>query len=256
MASLRETQRAFAAALRTGENEVGPETLDVRPAANLDVYRNNAEWQFRNSLSLSFPVVRRRVGDDFFRQLAFHYRARFPSRSGDLHWVGRDFADFLAMHLAGGDYAWLADLAQLEWAREKVSITEVRPSQGVEVLGGFAPEHLGELVFDLQPLFLGESGFPVVSVWLANQIDNASPVDQSTGHERYMVRMRDETIDVAPLNAPLFSFLCALKDGKPMGEAMSAAGLDESGLLSALQFLFSENLVVGVGRLTSDTAAK
>ena len=100
--SLRELQHSFAAALNDASCN-----CPVLPRANLAVYRNNAEWQFRNALSLSFPVLRQRVGDDYFRQLAHHYRREFPSRSGDLHWVGREFPGFLAGHLAGGDYAWL-----------------------------------------------------------------------------------------------------------------------------------------------------
>jgi len=256
MASLRDTQRAFAMALRQDPAGAAHEALAVRPAANVAVYRNNADWQFRNSLALSFPVLRRRVGDDYFRQLAFHYRQRFPSRSGDLHWVGRDFADFLALHLAGGDYAWLADLARLEWAREQAGIAHELPALGVEALAKFPPEDLGSLVFDLQPsLRLGASAYPVLSVWLANQTENASPVGQSAGAEQYLVRIRSNVIEVARMQAALYAFLDALKNQMPMADAMSAADLDESALLSALQYLFGEGLVVGVGRPSAGHAA-
>jgi Flp pilus assembly protein TadB len=60
--------------------------------------------------------------------------------------------------------------------------------------------------------------------------------------------MRDDNVGTAALPAALFAFLRELKAGVSLGEAMSAAGLDESGLLSALQFVFSEGLVVAVGR--------
>ena len=111
MASLRETQRAFAAALRDPAV-----TCAVLPPANLGVYRNSGSITFREALGLTFPVLRRRVGDDYFRQLSVHYRERFPSRSGDLHWAGRDFAVFLDDYLAGSEYQWLADLARIESA--------------------------------------------------------------------------------------------------------------------------------------------
>lgn len=255
MASLREIQRGFAAALRPREISPAPQLPGVRPSCNLDIYRNNSDWQFRNSLALSFPVVRRRVGDEYFRELAFHYRARFPSRSGDLHWVGRDFAGFLATHLAGGDYAWLEDLARLEWAREQAAVTEVRPSLNVDVLATFAADQLGDLVFELQPsLFLGESRFPVVSVWRANQSESAPPVDQSVGPEDYLVRSRDDGVEVVRLERPLFEYLSALRARSPMAEAMSLAGLDEAGLLSALRFAFGEGLVTGVDRPAPQSA--
>jgi hypothetical protein len=49
------------------------------------------------------------------------------------------------------------------------------------------------------------------------------------------------------MQAALYAFLDALKNHMPMADAMSAADLDESALLSALQYLFGEGLVVGVG---------
>jgi hypothetical protein len=242
MASLRELQYSFAAALRDPTA-----SCPVSPAANLDVYRNNGESHFRGVLETSFPVLRRRVGDDYFRQLAHHYRQAHPSRSGDLLWIGREFADFLAGHLRGSEYEWLADLARLEWLRELSLIAEARPALGPEVLARYPAEELERLVFTLQPsLHLLASPFPVFSIWQANQRENAPPVDQSRCGEQGMILGRDDGTYVQALPAPHFSYLLALAEGKPLGEAVSVAGLDEAGLLQALQLLFAESLVCAV----------
>jgi hypothetical protein len=242
MASLRELQYSFAAALRDPAA-----SCPVSPAANLDVYRNNGESQFRGVLETSFPVLRRRVGDDYFRQLAHHYRQAHPSRSGDLLWIGREFAGFLVDHLRGSEYEWLADLARLEWLRELSLIAEARPPLGPEILARYPAEELERLVFMLQPsLHLLASPFPVFSIWQANQRENAPPVDQSVGYEQGMVLCRDNATDVRALPASLFAYLLALAEGRSLGEAVSVAGLDEAGLLYALQFLFVESLVCGV----------
>jgi len=242
VASLREMQSAFAAALRDPAVACA-----VLPAENLSIYRNNAAVSFRVALEGSYPVVRRRVGDDYFRQLTWQYRERFPSRSGDLHWIGQDFPAFLFEHLQGSEYAWLADLARLEWARSQAAIAKVEPPMLADVLGRFAPGQLEHLVFGLQPsLQLIASDFPIFSVWLANQADNASPVDQSVGPECGMVRARSDLLEVRPLEPRLFSYLCALEAGAPLGEAVNTAGLDQSALVSALGFVFSEGLVSSV----------
>lgn len=242
MASLLELQQSFAGALRDADVACA-----VRPAKNLDVYRHNSTHQFRNALAISFPVLLRRVGDDYFRQLAFHYRQRFPSRSGDLHWVGRDFAGFLSQHLHGGEYAWLADLARLEWAREQASVSDPLPALSVEALAKFAPEQLERLIFRLQPsLSLQHSEFPVFSIWEANQVDSAPPVNQSAGSEYFMILSRGEYVEVIALGQPLFSYLSALAGGRPLGEAAEVAGLDERALLQALQFMFGNSLVCEV----------
>lgn len=242
MASLRDLQRSFAAALRDPAAD-----CPVRPAARLGIYRANGSANFRGALEASFPVVRRRVGEDYFAQLAHHYRERFPSRSGDLHWVGRDFADFLAAHLAGGDYAWLADLARLEWARQSAAVIACSTPVGAEVLAAFVPEQLEHVRFSFQPsLQLVESPYPVVSVWMANQAENASSVDQSAGSECAMVLARPDGVEVARLAPDLFSYLSALAGDATLGEALGAAGLDGPRLTQVLAHLFGAGLVTGV----------
>jgi len=242
VASLRELQASFAAALRDESAACA-----VLPRANLSIYRNNSAINFRSALESSFPVLRGRVGDDYFRQLAAQYGQRNPSRSGDLHWVGRDFAAFLAGHLQGTEYAWLADLARLEWSREQASVAVARSSIGAEVLARFAPEQLEHLVFSLQPsLRLHASDFPIFSIWSANQVDNAPPVDQSLPGECGLVRTRADSVECRRLDPYLFSYLSALAAGAPLGEAVSAAGLDQDTLVHALGFVFSEALVCEV----------
>jgi Putative DNA-binding domain len=242
MASLRELQRSFAASLR----DPGV-TCAVEQPANLAVYRNNSSITFRAALELTFPVVRRRVGDDYFRQLCAQYRERFPSRSGDLHWAGRDFAAFLDTHLAGSDYAWLAGLARLEWSRAECLVASESPAVGIEALGMFSSAALEHLVFGLQPtLRLHAFAFPVFTVWLSNQVDNAPPVNQSVGNQQGMVRCRYEAAEVRMLDAPLFSFLSALNRGATLGEAMQEASLDEAALREALLYIFSAGLVISL----------
>ena len=242
MASLRELQRSFAAALR----DPGV-ACAVVPPAHLAVYRNNSAATFRAALELTFPVVRRRVGEDYFRQLGVFYRERFPSRSGDLHWVGRDFAAFLENHLAGSDYAWLAELARLEWSHAECLVAGESPALALEALAQVPSAALERVLFGLQPaLKLHASPFPVFTVWHLNQTENAPPVDQSLGYEQGMVRSRDESAEVRKLDAPLYSFITALTSGATLGDAMTAAALDEAALRASLQFVFSEGLVTSL----------
>jgi hypothetical protein len=243
VASLRDLQASFAAALRDPATACA-----VQPIENLSIYRNNAAIAFRTALECSFPVLRKRVGDDYFRQLATQYREKYPSRSGDLHWVGRDFAEYLADHLHGSEYAWLADLARLEWSREQASVAAVQAAIGADVLARFAADDLERLVFTLQPsLRLQASDFPIFTIWVANQTENAPPVDQCMVNECGLVRARLNGPEIRKLEPDVFSYLSALAAGAPLGEAIAAAGLDQDGVLKALSFVFHEGLVCGVG---------
>jgi hypothetical protein len=239
VASLRELQQSFAASLRDPAAHCA-----VMPPGNLDIYRNNASITFRVALERTFPVVLRRVGEDYFRQLAFHYRARFPSRNGDLHWIGRDFPTFLAEHLESGDYAWLADLARLEWARAESGVAMELPSVEAARLADIVPEILGNLVFTLQPsLRLVSSAFPVFSVWHANQGAAGPPVDQSLGAERGFMRNRGESIEVSIAPPDLFSYLSATHSGATLAEAAAVAKVDSARLTEILALVFTSGLV-------------
>lgn len=251
MASLRELQESFAAALRAGADaetiDAAVRTCVLTPAANLSIYRHNTGHAFHSALALGFPVLQRRVGADYFRQLAHRYRERSPSRSGDLHWAGSGFAEFLAEYLHEGDYAWLADLARLEWACEAASVSAECAAIGVEELAKHAPEALEHLVFSLQPsLGLVHSSFPVFSVWFANREENAPPVDQSIGSECGMVRIRLDRVEVTRLAPDLFRFLSALARGATLGTAMTDAGADGRRLTEMLAFVFSSSLVSSI----------
>ena len=225
----------------------------MTPARNLSVYRNNTVLNFRAALEASFPVVRRRVGEDYFRQLAHFYQERYPSRSGDLHWVGRDFAEFLDDHLRESEYAWLADLARLEWSREEASIVDAAPAIAPEALAKVPPDELANIVFKLQPsLSLHTYSFPIFSVCLANQVEDAPPVDQSVGPEAGMVRARNGSVEVRLLPPALFSYMSALAAGSSLGEAMTLAELDEPALVGAMGFLFSEGLVTSISVRSED----
>jgi len=242
MASLRDLQQSFAAALRDPDAACA-----VSPPANLAIYRNNARAAFSSALELTFPVVRRRVGDDYFRQLAMHYRDRSPSRSGDLHWAGRDFPTFLDEHLGDGDYAWLADLARIEWSRAECAVAVALPSLAATALARFAAQDFEHLVFGLQPaLKLHSSSYPVVTIWLTNQGENAPPVDQSLGPESGMVLPRADGVEVRHIDERTFAFLAALQSGIPLGGAMARADLGVEALTGALEFIFGAGLVVSL----------
>ncbi len=243
MASLPELQRSFATALRDASTACA-----VEPSRNLQIYRNNSAHVFRSALEQSFPVLRKRVGDDYLRQLAHHYRERNPSHSGDLFWVGREFAAFLEQHLHGGDYAWLADLARLEWCCQEALVSVTRPAEAPACLAAFRPEELEQLAFSLQPsLRLFHSPYPVFSVWLANQGDSETPVDQSKGEERGLVHLHDERLKVCPVEIHLYEFVSHLAAGANLGDSITAARLEADQLTAALGFLFTAGLVTGVG---------
>jgi hypothetical protein len=253
MPALRDLQRAFAERLRgAGAPSSGDAWLRAAGGASVDdrtgVYRNNTRLFFRNALALTYPVLQRRVGDDFFRRLAHEYHARHPSRSGDLHWVGAEFPAWLETRLAGSAYAWLADLARLEWACEESMAAAQQPAAGLEALAAVPAEVLDQASVRLQPsVRLLVSPYPVASVWQANQRDgDGAPVDLAQGPEHCVSACDGDRVVVYRLPPIQHALLVELHAGQTFGAAIEAARATPEELSQVLGWAFAENLVVAV----------
>lgn len=250
MASLPEIQARFAAALRGEPGLAEADVVDdgLEAAARINVYRHNARAMFEGALERTYPVLRRRVGEDYFRQLAHGYRARFPSRSGDLHWVGEHFASYLAESEAGSGYGWLAELAELEWACECALVAARQEPVEPQVLAGLAPDEIARARLRLQPsLRCVASSFPILDVWRANQPEaDGHAVDLTRGRQYVLVSCGVDGLELAEVPATALEFTRRLQAGTPLGEAVDESGLDLAELPVVLALLFSSGLVTGV----------
>jgi hypothetical protein len=216
--------------------------------AGVEVYRNNA-WQFYlSALARTYPVTQRRVGADFFRQLAHDYRARHPSRHGDLHWIGEAFPAWLAGRLAGTGYEWLVDLARLEWACEESALAAFAEPVSVDSFRHFDTDAMAGLTLVLQPsLRLVASSFPIWSVWRHNQVEsNALHIDLAAGAEHCVVACIADRVAVYRLDHADHRLLRHLCDGLSLESAVAAAAVDAGTLARLLGWAFGEGLVVQV----------
>lgn len=251
---LCETQRELARSLRAGATSDGAAApLFIAPPPvgvhdRLAVYRNNTRQFFRTALELTYPVLVRRVGTEYFRHLAHEYRECHPSRSGDLHWVGQAFPAWLEQRLRATDYAWLADLARLEWACEEAHAAGAEPAATLESLGRVPAESLDGARVQLQPsLRLVESPWPVWSVWQANQGEHAgAPVDLQAGPEHCACACTDDRVAVYRLDAEHYAALARLAGGAPLAEAAATAASGPDALARVLGWAFGAGLVVAV----------
>jgi len=254
-ANLAELQARFAAALRAPDHDgatadpaliAGIVDDGLAPADRVNLYRNNASAMFVGALERSYPVIVRRVGDGYFHRLAADYRAAHPSRSGDLHWIGESFAAWLAVRLAGTEYAWLADLARLEWACEEVLVAADSPAISIEALGGVAQDVLPEMRLRLQPaLRCVSSAYPVWSVWRANQPDQpGDAIAADRGAEHVIVTRADDRPILHLRPEAEVRFVAALSAGAGLQDALESSSLPVESLPQALAWLFQNGLVV------------
>ena len=227
MLSLRELQQQLAARLFESTDE--PVTQWIRadgidPSARLAIYRNNLQAGFINTLALEFPVIRRLVGEDYFRHLSLAFLARHPSRCGDLHHVGGPFPNFVSEQCAATEFAYLADVARLEWACQECLIAEDSEPLDPQTLRGIPADAYGELRFTLRPACrLLHSVFPVMRIWEVNQPEAAAEeiVDLRSGPD-HLVVMRSSRLDVCRVPAGDFCLLGKFAEGHNLDSAIEA----------------------------------
>jgi hypothetical protein len=230
MLMLRDLQRAFiqgalsdsaAAFLRAEIIEDG-----IAPERRLAIYRNNAVEGFLKTLQATFPTIVRLSGEEWFRQVGRSYMHRYPSRCGNIHHIGQQFASFLEAELGGSHYEYFADVARLEWAYQEVLVAADHPSFDLNALALVPPTDYGALTFSSHPAMrLVHSRFPVLAIWRANRPDGVSgaPIALDQGSSSVLVIRRADHVELRELPPAEFALLAALVRGESLEQAAECA---------------------------------
>jgi hypothetical protein len=228
MPRLLELQKIMSNSLLGGDLAMAEHLIapgDFGPLTGLETYRNNVLAGFANALALEFPVIERLVGVQYFRQLAQRFQRRYPSRSGNLQAIGAQFADFLQSEYAGSGYAYLADVAQLEWACETVShvATDTRANLAQFESCDVTDFSTLRLRRRRDSLLLA-SIYPIVTIWSSNLPGQSivDDIDLSSGGE-FAAVIHNRQVEVVTLTAGSFALLQSLESHMTLAEALDAA---------------------------------
>ncbi|MDX1576632.1 MAG: DNA-binding domain-containing protein [Kiloniellales bacterium] len=166
---LESFQAGFAAALLARDPAARPAGLTPEAAARFRVYRNSVHYGLSQQLAEAYPVVRRLVGEDFFRATAREYLAGHPPRGRSLALFGEAFPGFLAEFPPADSVPYLADVARLERARlEALHAADTAPLAPADV-NRLGPA-LAEAAFEPHPAArVVVSDHPIVDLWQANR---------------------------------------------------------------------------------------
>ena len=234
MPSLLDLQRAFGAALLYGDSaQIEPFVLanGLPPSARVQVYRNNTRETFLSVLRATFPVLERLVGENYFRQMAFDYRERFPSPSGNVHHVGEQLPTYLARRYDGSEYSYFPDVARLEWAYQEVMVAAGHPPLDLQRLQQVAPDDYARLIFKLHPAVrLVASRFPVWSIWTTHQSasDAQEQIDLRQGGQQVLLLRTHDGVELRNIDLADFAFLSAIDSSQTLTQAIEAATATDS----------------------------
>jgi len=257
MTPLRDLQRDMGAAL-LGRNDgrvARASVLDdgVGAEARLRIYRHHVATTLTAALHASFPVVCRLVDERFFAYAADEYIRHEPPAGPCLVEYGETFPAFLERFPACAALPYLADVARLEWAMNRVMHAPDEVSLPASALRGIGPDAAGDLVFAFAAsVSILSSAWPVDAIWRANQpgAPAEATVDLQTGGVALEVRRVDDDVVLRALTPGVHAFRRALASGSTLAIAAerALAVTEDFDLAGALAALFEDRALVAFTR--------
>ncbi len=240
-------QTTFADALLDADHPVPEGLSDAfghKAGKRFDIYRNNVAVSLTQALETGFPVIRKLVGDEFFKAMAGVFLRAHPPEDPRLQLYGRRFPGFLAGFKPVRHLPYLADVAKLELGlRQSYHAADVVRLS----VTGLTPEAVLVLKPILAPASLViRSRFPIYDIWRVNtKADAPKP-----GTDPQDVLITRPEFDPGPHLLPLGGVDMArhLKGRMTLSEAMAPAlALNPKADISALLSVF-----ISTGALTLD----
>lgn len=249
--TLTETQ-ALLHRLVTGDGSMEPQAIEDcfagtagLPAADrVAIYRGMYASRLLEALRETFPNVARLLGEKRFAALGEAYVVEFPSNHHDVGRVGRRLPEFLRAHPDPGRPD-LADLAELEWARNEVFFALDSGTVGAEALAEAGATGRLCLVPSLRVL---TTGYDAAAAW--KRIESGEPVDPpAPGPTSIAVWRRGHDVFHCTLSGEEGSGLETAREGGTLEAVCSsfAEGPDPAAAAhAAIASWFAEGWIAGV----------
>lgn len=247
--SLLKLQSEFALWMMGVQESALAETVagnGLEPEARLKIYRNIVFNNLTAALRTAYPAVLKLVGEEFFDGAVARYVRAYPSVSGNLQDFGARFAECLNSMPETAAFPYLADVARLEWARQRAYLAAdaapLEPSALAEVAG----DKQGNLRLTLHhSVRMLESNYPVLDIWGFCQQDTDERLGlRDTGQQVLIWRM-DTQIAMQALTTAQYAFTDSLMKQDTLDSAQArASDLGSDFDVGAfLRWLFSEKLI-------------
>jgi hypothetical protein len=191
----------------------------------MGIYQSSAIANITNSLSLSYPVIEKLVGKDFFQVMCKSYIVKHWPTSGNMDDYGESFSSFLAEFDQVRHLSYLEDVAQLEWRFHQSSLANDNSYFDWARLANVASSET--ITFLLSPsLSIMCSTMPVDKIWLMNQVNAPENIELSLDgdSDTYIVLFRQGLkTEMMTVVESEFTFLQSIENGLNFEAAIESA---------------------------------
>ncbi|WP_114326397.1 DNA-binding domain-containing protein [Candidatus Colwellia aromaticivorans] len=199
----------------------------------MGIYQNSAIANITHSLILTYPVIEKLLGEEFFSAMCREFIYITWPKSGNMDDYGAEFPDFLADFKHAKHLTYLKDVARLEWAFHQSSLANDAPISDWSTLA--QASDILQLKFLVTPsLSLISSTFPIDKIWHLNQ-GNTSPdtevefVDEQD-NDTFIVLFRQQLKTVVlPITVGEFALLYAFNNGETFEKTIVVASAKQAG---------------------------
>ncbi len=225
--SLLEVQRALLASVAVGQDEAAATQIiadGIEPAARLAIYRHTSISTLVTALGLTYPAVRKLVGDEFFEGAARVFIDEQRATSAWLDEYGRTFGSFLAAFPAAASLPYFSDVAELEWCVSRALHAPEASALDLTRLAALSAAESARLRFAAHPaLGLVRADSPADAIWHAVLEDDEAALRSialKEGPVFLLIERRESSVQLQRLSEAAWCFTKALCDGCPLSEAL------------------------------------
>ncbi len=219
------SQTQFRAAVLDPEQPVPTGLTDPAdgPAGRrFSVYRNNVTVSLIDALEVAFPVVRKIVGDDFFRAMAGVYVRNHPPKSPLMMHYGAELPNFLAAFKPVDHLRYLRDVARLELAIRRAYHAADATPIGPEALQTGGVDLMAGRLTLAPAMQVVRSYWPLHDIWRVNTEEGA-PQPRKVAQDVLVTRPGYDPVAQA-LPPGGADFIAALAKGNALGAAVVSGG--------------------------------
>ena len=181
----------------------------------MGIYQSSAIANITNSLSLSYPVIEKLVGKDFFQAMCKKYIVKHWPTSGNMDDYGEFFPSFLAEFEQVKHLLYLEDVAQLEWLFHQSSLANDKSFFDWTCLAKVTSSEA--ITFLLSPsVSIMCSTMPVDKIWLMNQVNALENIELSleSDNDTFIVLFRQGLkTEMMTVDEGGFTFLQSIEKG-------------------------------------------
>lgn len=186
------------------------ETKAFDKEARLEVYEYAYKARLIESLEDDFEKVKQVIGEERFTEIADAYFDKHPSIFKSLTSAGKFFPGFIKKHSLVKEFAFLPDLAAIEWSQIVATFTEESPKLSPDAVGAFPKEAWPSAV-----LKLGESATLLTSTWDLEEVWKNPEGSSQNKKESFVVVYKPEGFgDVEFVTKTQMHVLQEIKAGK------------------------------------------